>query len=1047
MKEGLELDRELRGGEKHVYPVELKAGQFLRVVVQENEIDLQVQFAVPGGEVATGVDGLLGGEGREDLAAVATVDGPHEIQVSAGPTPKAGRYHLRVEALGEPTARDQRWVEAVQATWDGFRVPQVKAQIRSLEKARDLWQQLGEPEKLAEVLYALGMRRSGGLASDEQAVSEFRWSAILLNGLPGRATRRLRALVLSFQGHGLKRLERREEARAAHEESLAIARELGDAKLQAEGLDGLGQLEIENGELRKGVDLQLQALDLARRGKNSKTESVILNNLAYAYEQLAETQTALRFYQEALDLARASSDYRNEMKYLNNLGETHRALGNWERALDFYQDSIKLSRQYGDRQIEGTVLINLGGAQIHLGELESARSSFNQALALGRQIQSKETQIFALGNLGLLLLQLKKPAEAAEHAREAVALKGSLEAETFSHYVLGSALRDLGDAAPARTELESALALARRRGAQSTEAEINLSLARLEREGGDLPAALSRIQTAIELIESRRKGVISPELRTSFLASKQDYYELQMDTLMALHSARGTEGFAADALRASERARARGLLEILNESGDDIRLGADPTLLAKERRAREELNARDWYRRELLAGGSPDRKKLAEAEQRLEEALDSYQKVQVELREGTPRYAALTQPQPLDAAEIQRQVLDGDVLLLEYALGAKRSFLWVVGSDNLASFKLPQRGRIEAAARRYYELLTVRNNRLPGEALPAWKKRIADADGKAETAGRELSALILQPVEGLLGSRSLLIVADGALQYIPFAALPIPSTGTPLATRHVVVSLPSASALAVMRRELQGRARAPRTLALFADPVFQKDDVRLSHGLDKVNRLNLSQKTLSRTREGIDLSTLRRLTFSQKEADTIATLLPPGEVFKAIGFSASRATVENGGLDGYRMVHFATHGVLDSHHPELSGLVLSLYNEKGERQDGFLRLNDIYNLHLDADLVVLSACRTALGKEIRGEGLVGLTRGFMYAGASRVLASLWSVEDRATAELMGSFYRGMLRERLTPAAALRKAQLEMAKNPKYKSPYYWAGFSLQGEWR
>jgi len=170
-------------------------------------------------------------------------------------------------------------------------------------------------------------------------------------------------------------------------------------------------------------------------------------------------------------------------------------------------------------------------------------------------------------------------------------------------------------------------------------------------------------------------------------------------------------------------------------------------------------------------------------------------------------------------------------------------------------------------------------------------------------------------------------------------------------------------------------------------------------------------------------------------------------VFKAVGFSASRATVEKGGLDRYRNVHFATHGVLNSRHPELSGLVLSLYNEKGEGQDGFLRLNDIYNLRLNADLVVLSACGTALGKEIRGEGLVGLTRGFMYAGASRVLASLWSVEDRATAELMESFYRGMLREKLTPAAALRKAQLEMAQDPRYKSPYYWAGFSLQGEWR
>ena len=190
-----------------------------------------------------------------------------------------------------------------------------------------------------------------------------------------------------------------------------------------------------------------------------------------------------------------------------------------------------------------------------------------------------------------------------------------------------------------------------------------------------------------------------------------------------------------------------------------------------------------------------------------------------------------------------------------------------------------------------------------------------------------------------------------------------------------------------------------------------------------------------------------RLTSSLREARTISSLVPPDQLFLALGFQASREEVLRPELAQYRNLHFATHGVLDSRRPELSKLVLSLYDERGTPQDGFLRLNDVYNLRLDADLVVLSACQTALGQEVRGEGLIGLTRGFMYAGAARVLASLWSVEDRATADLMGDFYRGMLRRGLSPAAALRKAQLEMAKNPTRKSPYYWAGFSLQGEWR
>jgi len=773
------------------------------------------------------------------------------------------------------------------------------------------------------------------------------------------------------------------------------------------------------------------------------------------YERLGEMQQALEYYHEALELASETADRDREIIIRNNLGEIYRSLGNWETAFDYYRVAVEMSGSSDKSSFTGKVLINLADAYRHQGKLDEARTSLDRALALGREIGDRELQLLALDQMAFLLLQLKQPAQAAADAREAVGLGGSLENQALSRFALGSALLDLGDTASARIEMENALGLANKLGIPGREAEIDLVLARMDRDGGDLVSARSRIRSAIDLIEARRGGVIDPALRTSFLASKQDYYELEIDTLMALQTTRPNEGFAAEALKVSEHARARGLLEILNEAGADIRQGIDPVLVAKEQEAREEVNARDWYRRDLLSREALDREKLAEAERKLQEAVERYQSVEVEVRQGSPRYAALTQPQPLTVAEIQHQVLDGDALLLEYSLGAKRSFLWAVASDSFASFELPGREKIEAAARRYYELLTERNNRLPGETLLARKKRFADADAAAVGASRDLARLILGPAEPLLGDRTLLIVADGALQYIPFSALPLPATGAPLVTRHVVVNLPSASVLATLRRELRDRPRPAKTLAIFADPIFQKDDDRLSHTSGTPGEASSIEAQpvqrggeLEENREkGIDLSTLRRLRSSQKEADAIAALVPPDQVFKAVGFAASRATVTSSGLEDYRNVHFATHGFLDSVYPELSGLVLSLYNERGESEDGVLRLNDIYNLRLHADLVVLSACRTALGKEIRGEGLVGLTRGFMYAGSARVLASLWSVEDRPTAELMESFYRSMLHEGLSPAAALRKAQLEMSKSPGRQFPYYWAGFSLQGEWR
>ena len=194
-------------------------------------------------------------------------------------------------------------------------------------------------------------------------------------------------------------------------------------------------------------------------------------------------------------------------------------------------------------------------------------------------------------------------------------------------------------------------------------------------------------------------------------------------------------------------------------------------------------------------------------------------------------------------------------------------------------------------------------------------------------------------------------------------------------------------------------------------------------------------------------STLSRLPFSRAEAEAVGALVPTKSLLKAIDFRASRGLATGGELSNYRIVHFATHGLLNSEHPELSGLVLSLVDENGKAQDGFLRMNEIYNLQLSADVVVLSACQTGLGKEIKGEGLVGLTRGFMYAGAQRVVASLWQVDDLATAELMKRFYREMLKENLRPAAALRAAQLEMMKQKRWSSPFFWASFIIQGEWK
>jgi CHAT domain-containing protein len=415
----------------------------------------------------------------------------------------------------------------------------------------------------------------------------------------------------------------------------------------------------------------------------------------------------------------------------------------------------------------------------------------------------------------------------------------------------------------------------------------------------------------------------------------------------------------------------------------------------------------------------------------------------------------LTQPQPLSLAEIQRQVLDSDTLLLEYSLGDEASYLFVVSQKSITSYQLPKRAEIEAATRRALELLTAPQPR-PGETEAKRRARVKEANAGYWPQAAALSEMLLGPAASQLGSKRLLIVADGALQYLPFGSLPAPElhtlasppprvASTPLMIDHEIVHLPSASALAVLRSELAGRRPAAKAVAVLADPVFSADDARVRPG-NNVQAGGEAPSGLTRAVNDVR-GELRRLLMTRDEAEAILSVTPHTAGLGALDFRANRATATSDELSHYRIVHFATHGLLNSEHPELSGLVLSLVDEQGRPQDGFFRLHDIFNLFLPAELVVLSACQTGLGKEVKGEGLVGLTRGFMYAGAARVVASLWQVNDAATAELMKRFYYRMLKDGMRPAAALRAAQIEMWKKPQWHSPFYWGAFALQGEWK
>src|SRR5262249_4962031 len=299
------------------------------------------------------------------------------------------------------------------------------------------------------------------------------------------------------------------------------------------------------------------------------------------------------------------------------------------------------------------------------------------------------------------------------------------------------------------------------------------------------------------------------------------------------------------AFEASERARARSLLDLLSESRADIREGADPGLLARERDLRQRLNARAAAQTALQGRkhGDDEAREIAKS---AVEITGEYEDVEAQIRERSPRYAALTQPRALTLAEIQREVLDPETLLLEYRLGPESSYLWAVSPSSISSYRLPPRAEIESVARGLYEAL-IAHQPVAGETAVANQERMSKADREFKLQAPKLSRMLLGPVASQLGTRRLVIVSDGALQYLPFAALPAPGATTrvaadnagrsdarvsasenlPLIADHEIVSAPSASVLAVLRRYTGGRTPAGKAVAVLADPVFDRADPRV----------------------------------------------------------------------------------------------------------------------------------------------------------------------------------------------------------------------------
>ncbi|MEG5229743.1 tetratricopeptide repeat protein [Microcoleus sp. B3-D3] len=1042
------------------------------------------------------------------LLGVPAVAAPSVIKVSQGVSQQGG---------GNPAAAAERAFKEGMQLYQQGTAESLRKAIAKLEEALKLiravgnrrgeaailnnigkvYSELGEKQKALEyyshsltLTRAVGDRRGEAtiltnigkvyseLGEKQKALEYYSQSLPLFRAVGDRLQE---ATTLNNIGLVYSQLGEKQKALEYYTHSLTLKRAVGDRGGEATTLTNIGKVYDDLGEKQKGLDYYSKSLTLSRAVGDRQQEATTLNNIGAVYDHLGEKQKALDSYNQSLTLRRAVGDRRGEATTLNNIGLVYSALGEKQKALEYYSQSLPLFGGVGDRRGEATTLNNIGLVYSDLGEKQKALEYYTQSLPLIRVVGDVGGEARTLNNIGFVYEDLGEEQKALEYYTQSLPLSRvvgarSQEATTLNN--IGSVYHDLGEKQKALEYYSQSLPLSRAVGDRSQEARalnniglvyslaeqqkaleyysqsLPLSRAVGDRSGeattlyniasakraqGHLTEALTDIETALKIIESLRTKVASPELRTSYFATVQNYYQFYIDLLMQLHKTQPKSGYDTKAFEASERSRARSLLELLQEANADIRQGVAPELLQRERSLQQQLDALEKQRIEVLNRPNHTPAQEAELEKQRETLIAQYQDIQTQIRTTSPRYAALTQPQPLTLAQIQQQILDENTILLQYSLGKDRSYLWAVTKTSITSYELPPSADLEKAARNFRDAVTNPHYR----NIP---DRVAEANNT-------LSQIILQPVAAQLAQKRLLIVGDGILNYLPFAALSLPGKSgengnPPLIVDHEIVLLPSASTLGILRQNYSDRQPPTRTLAILADPVFSPEDERVKNQSTASNLQAIESVNPGLSRSGRDNNLqLSRLNFTRQEAQIIQALVPANSRTESLDFEASRAVATSQNLSQYKIIHFATHGLANSTNPELSGIILSLVDEKGNSLNGFLRLTDIFNLKLAADLVVLSACQTGMGQNIQGEGMVGLTRGFMYAGAQRVVVSLWSVDDEGTATLMSSFYQGMLQKGLTPAAALRAAQLQMLKQEEWRSPYYWAAFTLQGEWR
>lgn len=1036
LQPGKAVVREIGGTEAHTYRLPLEKGTYLRMRIDQPGIDVTAKLVGPGGQEVGFFEEPKRLQEPDRLVWIAKRGGEYRLVIKPRTSQAArGTYRLSLQELRSARSNDSERLAAEAEYQQGRQIligdakTGLSRSLGGFQSALRRWRGVGDRTgqvdalvQIAEIQSALS-DYNGALPDAEQALRLAREDHYLegearalstLGDIYNRQRNSQKALEL-FQeslprwralgdvywqglalysiGLGLRDNRRPEEALKYLDQARDLLSKAGDLVYAANARTTEGWIEVERGEYGKGLKQAEMAFALAKSSRDDQTKAAALSLLGNIHQARGELEEALREFQAAVDIDAALGDLLQEAFARQGLGTVFFNLGVSDRALAEYDRALQVSRMIRRRDQEIRLLTDIGYVYQNANQdLGNALKYHQQALSISGE--GTLERALALNNIGAVYSLLGRPQEALASLAEALKIRQQLgdPAKAITFLEIGNAYQALGDL-QAEENYHRALDLAQSLGSTSLQAETLYRWALLDRSRGRLQEALRRIQESLRIVESLRSQVISNKLRTSFFASKRAYYELLVNLLAQLEEGRAGS-YKADALAASERARARGLLDLLAEG--HVRAEIPPDLQKKDVELRSRLS---WLQDQIA------KKSATNLEAQIDQVQDAMAQLETEIRKRDPHYAEVRYPTPLHAEQIQ-SLVDDRTALLHYFVGKEASFLFVVTRKGLELHRLPGASPLADEISRLRTLIQVRGPR----SLPRFQ----------ETAANLYSVLLAPAASALTGKSRLLIAPDGPLYLLPFEALLTGNRGSsyrdlPYLLRRFEISyIPSASVLADLQKS-RSPGNAEKSFLAFADPSYGGSSTTEERGP---------------TGSG---GSLAELPESGAEVRRIAALYP-GKSMLYLGPAATRKNVqESVYLRTTPRVHFALHGTVDADHPELSGLELS---------DGRLQVFDIFNLKMNADLLTLSACQTALGKEVHGEGMIGLTRAFLYAGARSIVVSLWPVVDRSTSDFMYDTYRSLGTGK---TAALRQAKLAMISSKDYSAPYYWAPFILSGD--